>query len=34
MTVHFSSWPEQLVGLDADGRILHDAFINNVKEVK
>jgi autophagy-related protein 5 len=33
LTVHFSDWPdEDLVRLDADGMVLHDAFINNVKE--
>lgn len=33
LTVHFSAWPdEQLVRLDAEGRVLHDAFINSVKE--
>lgn len=33
LTIHFSAWPdEQLVRLDAEGRVLHDAFINSVKE--
>jgi hypothetical protein len=33
LTLHFDDWPaEQLVNLDADGRVLHDAFINSVKE--
>lgn len=33
LTVHFSDWPDQeLVRLDADGKVLHDAFINSVKE--
>ncbi|KAK2785878.1 autophagy protein 5 [Onygenales sp. PD_12] len=33
LKVHFSDWPDQdLVRLDADGRVLHDAFINSVKE--
>ncbi|PGH27032.1 hypothetical protein AJ80_01217 [Polytolypa hystricis UAMH7299] len=33
LTVHFSDWPDQeLVRLDADGRVMHDAFINSVKE--
>lgn len=33
LTVHFSAWPdEQLVRLDAKGCVLHDAFINSVKE--
>jgi autophagy-related protein 5 len=31
--VHFSDWPdEELVRLDADGMVMHDAFINSVKE--
>lgn len=34
LTVHFTDWPEQqLVKLDSEGKILHDAFINSVKEV-
>jgi autophagy-related protein 5 len=34
LTVHFSAWPEEhLVKLDADGKYLHDAFFNTVKEV-
>ncbi|PGH03948.1 autophagy protein 5 [Blastomyces parvus] len=33
LQVHFSDWPDQeLVRLDADGRVIHDAFINSVKE--
>ena len=33
LTVHFSEWPEKsLVRPDADGKVLHDAFINAVKE--
>lgn len=33
LTLHFSDWPdEQLVRLDAEGKVLHDAFINCVKE--
>ena len=33
LTVHFTDWPEQvLVRPDAEGKVLHDAFINNVKE--
>ena len=33
LTVHFADWPEQtLVRPDAEGRVLHDAFINAVKE--
>ncbi|KAI4128017.1 MAG: hypothetical protein LQ347_004351 [Umbilicaria vellea] len=33
LIVHFSDWPdEQLVKLDAEGKVLHDAFINSVKE--
>lgn len=32
--MHFTDWPdEQLVRLDAEGRVMHDAFINGVKEV-
>lgn len=31
--MHFSDWPdEELVRLDADGMVMHDAFINSVKE--
>jgi autophagy-related protein 5 len=31
--VHFSNWPdEELVRLDGDGMVMHDAFINSVKE--
>ncbi|EAW11192.1 autophagy protein 5 [Aspergillus clavatus NRRL 1] len=33
LTLHFSDWPdEELVRLDADGMVMHDAFINSVKE--
>lgn len=33
LTLHFTDWPaEQLINMDADGRVLHDAFINSVKE--
>ena len=33
LVVHFTQWPdEQLVRLDEDGKFLHDAFINGVKE--
>ncbi|EEP77394.1 predicted protein [Uncinocarpus reesii 1704] len=33
LTVHFHDWPEQdLIRLDAEGKVLHDAFINSVKE--
>lgn len=33
LTVHFSDWPhEDLVRLDPDGMVMHDAFINSVKE--
>ncbi|EON66667.1 hypothetical protein W97_05913 [Coniosporium apollinis CBS 100218] len=33
LVVHFTEWPdEQLIRLDAEGKILHDAFINSVKE--
>ena len=33
LTLHFTDWPEQsLVRPDAEGKMLHDAFINNVKE--
>lgn len=33
LTLHFSVWPaDQLVRLDAEGKVLHDAFINAVKE--
>jgi autophagy-related protein 5 len=35
LQLHFSAWPdEQLVRLDAEGRVMHDAFINSVKEVR
>ncbi|KAK5008476.1 Autophagy protein 5, partial [Cryomyces antarcticus] len=34
LVVHFTTWPEeQLIKLDANGKVLHDAFINSVKEV-
>ena len=34
LDVHFTDWPdEQLVRLDAEGRVMHDAFVNGVKEV-
>lgn len=33
LLLHFNEWPdEQLVRLDAEGKVLHDAFINSVKE--
>lgn len=33
LLLHFGEWPdEQLVRLDAEGKVLHDAFINSVKE--
>ncbi|MCJ1253077.1 autophagy protein 5 [Lignoscripta atroalba] len=33
LVLHFTEWPdEQLVRLDAEGKVLHDAFINSVKE--
>lgn len=33
LTVHFSDWPhEDLVRLDEQGLVMHDAFINSVKE--
>ena len=33
LVVHFADWPaEQLVSLDSEGKVLHDAFINSVKE--
>ena len=33
LTLHFSDWPEQaLVRPDTEGKSLHDAFINSVKE--
>ncbi|KAI9865925.1 MAG: autophagy protein 5 [Trichoglossum hirsutum] len=35
LELHFTDWPdEQLVRLDEDGRVMHDAFINSVKEVR
>lgn len=34
LVVHFTEWPEdQLVKLDAERKVLQDAFINGVKEV-
>jgi hypothetical protein len=34
LTVHFSGWPgETLIRLDKEGTVLHDAFMNSVKEV-
>ena len=33
LILHFTDWPaEQLINLDAEGKVLHDAFINSVKE--
>ena len=33
LILHFTGWPsEQLINLDAEGKVLHDAFINSVKE--
>lgn len=33
LVLHFTDWPaEQLMNLDAEGKVLHDAFINSVKE--
>ena len=33
LVLHFTRWPdEQLVRLDDEGKFLHDAFINSVKE--
>lgn len=33
IVLHFTEWPEeQLVQLDGEGKVLHDAFINSVKE--
>ena len=33
LILHFTQWPdEQLVRLDEEGKFLHDAFINSVKE--
>ncbi|KAH0551684.1 autophagy protein 5 [Trichoglossum hirsutum] len=35
LVLHFADWPdEQLVRLDKEGRVMHDAFINSVKEVR
>ena len=35
LELHFTEWPyEQLVKLDKDERVMHDAFINSVKEVR
>ena len=31
--LHFTEWPDdQLVRLDPEGRVVHDAFVNSVKE--
>ena len=33
ITLHFTEWPDdQLVRLDPEGKVVHDAFINSVKE--
>ncbi|KAL8709094.1 MAG: hypothetical protein Q9220_006115 [cf. Caloplaca sp. 1 TL-2023] len=33
LTIHFTDWPgDQLVQPDQEGKVLHDAFINSVKE--
>ena len=33
ITLHFTDWPDdQLVRLDPEGRVIHDAYINSVKE--
>ncbi len=33
LVLHYTEWPdEQLVRLDGEGKVLHDAFINSVKE--
>jgi hypothetical protein len=33
LVLHFSDWPDdQLVRLDLEGNVLHDAYINSVKE--
>ncbi|KAL8909795.1 MAG: hypothetical protein Q9171_004885 [Xanthocarpia ochracea] len=33
LTLHFTDWPgDQVVQPDAEGKVLHDAFINSVKE--
>lgn len=33
ITLHFTEWPDdQLVRLDPEGRVMHDAYINSVKE--
>ncbi|KAI9794856.1 MAG: autophagy protein 5 [Peltula sp. TS41687] len=33
LEVHFTAWPDgQLVRLDPEGRVMHDAFVNGVKE--
>jgi autophagy-related protein 5 len=35
LTVHFTDWPDdQLVKLDEEGKVMHDAFINSVKEAR
>jgi autophagy-related protein 5 len=34
LTVHFSDYPkDQMIQLDAEGKHLHDLYINSVKEV-
>ena len=34
LSIHFSDYPvKQLVKLDAEGKVLHDLYINSVKEV-
>ncbi|KAI1971103.1 Autophagy protein 5 [Ophidiomyces ophidiicola] len=33
VSIHFHDWPDQdLIRLDAEGKVLHDAFVNSVKE--
>ena len=33
IVLHFTEWPDdQLVRFDPDGKVIHDAFINSVKE--
>ena len=33
IVLHFTEWPDdQLVRLDSEGKVVHDAFINSVKE--
>ena len=35
LVLHFADWPQdQLVKLDVEGKVLQDAFINGVKEVR